>query len=109
MNPNQSDFWLELFNQYSQQGIAAALAFVMAWLRSRYNGNRFYRTLVDSAMCALLGWFARDLLSLIGADPKYAYLGSVAIGYLGTEYFGGLLKNIVGSKTGVSNENKSSR
>ncbi|USS96862.1 phage holin family protein [Serratia symbiotica] len=31
-------------------------------MRSRYNGNRFYRTLVDAAMCALLGWFARDSL-----------------------------------------------
>ena len=35
-------------------GIGAILAFAMAYLRGRYNGGAFTKTLIDATMCAII-------------------------------------------------------
>ena len=38
-----------------EQGIGAILAFqVMAYLRGRYNGGAFTKTVIDATMCAII-------------------------------------------------------
>ena len=37
-----------------EQGIGAILAFAMAYLRSRYNGGAFTKTVIDATMCAII-------------------------------------------------------
>ena len=37
-----------------EQGIGAILAFAMAYLRGRYNGDYGYKTVIDAAMCAII-------------------------------------------------------
>ena len=37
-----------------EQGIGAILAFAMAYLRGRYNGGAFTKTVIDATMCAPL-------------------------------------------------------
>ena len=34
-----------------RQGIGAILAFAMAYLRGRYNGGAFTKTVIDATMC----------------------------------------------------------
>ena len=34
-----------------EQGIGAILAFAMAYLRGRYNGGAFTKTVIDATMC----------------------------------------------------------
>lgn len=75
------------------------LAAAMAYLRGRYNGGKFWRVLVDALMCAMLAWFIRDLLDVIGLKTNLAYVGSIMIGYLGTDYFGSLLRRLIGNRT----------
>ena len=36
-----------------EQGIGAILAFAMAYLRGRYNGGAFTKTVIDATMCAI--------------------------------------------------------
>ena len=36
-----------------EQGIRAILAFAMAYLRGRYNGGAFTKTVIDATMCAI--------------------------------------------------------
>ena len=36
-----------------EQGIGAILAFAMAYLRGRYNGGAFTKTVIDATMCAV--------------------------------------------------------
>ena len=38
----------------SEQGIGAILAFAMAYLRGRYNGGAFTKTVIDATMCAII-------------------------------------------------------
>ena len=38
----------------ARQGIGAILAFAMAYLRGRYNGGAFTKTVIDAAMCAII-------------------------------------------------------
>ena len=40
-----------------RQGIGAILAFAMAYLRGRYNGGAFTKTVIDATMCAIIAWF----------------------------------------------------
>ncbi|MBW7981555.1 phage holin, lambda family [Enterobacillus tribolii] len=82
-----------------EQGVGAMLAATMAYLRGRYNGGKFWRVLIDALMCAMLAWFIRDLLDLIGLKTNLAYIGSIMVGYLGTDYFGTLLRRLIGNKT----------
>ena len=37
-----------------EQGIGAILAFAMAYLRGRYNGGAFTKTVIDATMCAVI-------------------------------------------------------
>ena len=37
-----------------EQGIGAILAFAMAYLRDRYNGGAFTKTVIDATMCAII-------------------------------------------------------
>ena len=39
-----------------EQGIGAILAFAMAYLRGRYNGGAFTKTVIDATMCAIIAW-----------------------------------------------------
>ena len=69
-----------------EQGIGAILAFAMAYLRGRYNGGAFTKTVIDATMCAIIAWFIRDLLDFM--DVAIAYITSVFIGYIGTDSIG---------------------
>lgn len=79
-----------------EQGIGAILAFAMAYLRGRYNGGAFTKTVIDATMCAIIAWFIRDLLS-----SNLAYITSVFIGYIGTDSIGSLIKRFAAKKAGV--------
>ena len=66
-----------------EQGIGAILAFAMAYLRGRYNGGAFTKTVIDATMCAIIAQFIRDL-DFAGLSST-AYITSVFIGYIGTD------------------------
>ena len=74
-----------------EQGIGAILAFAMAYLRGRYNGGAFTKTVIDATMCAIIAQFIRDLLDFAGLSST-AYITSVFIGYIGTDSIGSLIK-----------------
>ena len=61
------------------------LAFAMAYLRGRYNGGAFTKTVIDATMCAIIAGFIRDLLDFAGLSSNLAYITSVFIGYIGTD------------------------
>ncbi|AWK43370.1 phage holin, lambda family [Photorhabdus laumondii subsp. laumondii] len=99
----QPDIWMQLWLwllSVKEQGIGAALAAAMAYLRGRYNGGKFWTTIMDSIMCAMIAWFIRDALNFFGMSTDLAYISSVIIGYLGTDYFGQILRKVVNNKTG---------
>ena len=62
-----------------------SLAFAMAYLRGRYNGGAFTKTVIDATMCAIIAQFIRDLLDFAGLSSNLAYITSVFIGYIGTD------------------------
>ena len=62
-----------------EQGIGAILAFAMAYLRGRYNGGAFTKTVIDATMCAIIAGFIRDLLDFAGLSSNLAYITSVFI------------------------------
>ena len=85
-----------------EQGIGAILAFVMAYLRGRYNGGAFTKTVIDATMCAIIAQFnIRDLLDFAGLSSNLAYITSVFIGYIGTDSIGSLNKRFAAKKAGV--------
>ncbi|HFY1707520.1 phage holin, lambda family [Salmonella enterica] len=84
-----------------EQGIGAILAFAMAYLRGRYNGGAFTKTVIDAMMCAIIAWFVRDLLDFFGLTRNLAYIASVFIGYIGTDSIGSLIKRFAAKKSGV--------
>ncbi|MEM0637314.1 phage holin, lambda family [Providencia rettgeri] len=97
------EFWEQVFNylsQYKEQGMFAGLAGTVAILRGMYNGGGWKKTLLDGFLCAFLGWFAKDLLALIGMSADFAYLASVMIGYWGVAKISGMIKG----KAGVNND-----
>ncbi|MGJ7651690.1 phage holin, lambda family [Escherichia coli] len=83
-----------------EQGIGAILAFAMAYLRGRYNGGAFTKTVIDATMCAIIAWFIRDL-DFAGLSSNLAYITSVFIGYIGTDSIGSLIKRFAAKKAGV--------
>jgi lambda family phage holin len=103
--PDKSpDFWAPIFAwliSVKEQGIAALLAGAMAYLRGKYEGDGTWKSLFDALMCSIFGWFIKDGLSVIGVGPDWSYFASVIIGYLGTRYFGGRIKDLADRKTGV--------
>ncbi|GAB50238.1 phage holin, lambda family [Atlantibacter hermannii] len=84
-----------------EQGIGAILAFAMAYLRGRYNGGAFTKTVIDATMCAIIAWFVRDLLDLAGLSSNLAYIASVFIGYIGTDSIGALIKRFAEKRAGA--------
>lgn len=98
--PYKQDFIAALLAA-KEQGIGAILAFIMAYLRGRYNGDTLSKTLIDGLMCAMFAWFVRDILVFIGLSTNLAYIGSVFIGYLGTASIGSLIKKFTAKKVGV--------
>ncbi|KFC87635.1 MULTISPECIES: phage holin, lambda family [Hafnia] len=88
--------------EHRSEGSYAFIAGLMAILRGIYNGESpMWRRILDAAMCALVAFFIKDLLMLMSFDQKWAYIGSVFIGFLGIDYFSSVLRRVVGSKTGV--------
>ena len=83
-----------------EQGIGAILAFAMAYLRGRYNGGAFTKTVIDATMCSITK-FIRDLLDFAGLSSNLAYITSVFIGYIGTDSIGSLIKRFAAKKAGV--------
>lgn len=98
--PYKQDFIAALLAA-KEQGIGAILAFIMAYLRGRYNGGAMAKTLIDAVMCAMIAWFVRDLLDFIGLSSNLAYIASVFIGYIGTDSIGNLIKKFAARKAGV--------
>ena len=72
----------------ANKSIRAILAFAMAYLRGRYNGGAFTKTVIDATMCAIIAQFIRDLLDFAGLSSNLAYITSVFIGYIGTDSIG---------------------
>ena len=62
-----------------EQGIGAILVFAMAYLRGRYNGGAFTKTVIDATMCAIIAQFIRDLLDFAGLSSNLAYITSVLL------------------------------
>ncbi len=100
----QPDIWMQLWLwllSVKEQGLGAALAGLMAYLRGRYNGGKFWKTIIDAMMCALIAWFIRDLLVFLNLSTDLAYIGSVIIGYLGTDFFGQWMRGTLNRKAGI--------
>ena len=58
-----------------EQSIGAILAFAMAYLRGRYNGGAFIKTVIDATMCRhYRPGFIRDLLDFAGLSSNLAYV-----------------------------------
>ena len=82
-----------------EQGIGAILAFAMAYLRGRYNGGAFTKTVIDATMCAIIAQFVT--FDFAGLSSNLAYITSVFIGYIGTDSIGSLIKRFAAKKAGV--------
>ncbi|WP_200897808.1 MULTISPECIES: phage holin, lambda family [Xenorhabdus] len=98
------DIWVQLGDwliSVREQGIWATLAGTMAFFRGRYNGGGWVKVSIDTFMCAMFAWFIRDVLNLFGLNPDLAYIGSVVIGYLGTDFIGQLLRKMAEKRAGV--------
>ena len=65
-----------------EQGIGAILAFAMAYLRGRYNGGAFTKTVSTQRCAPLSPGFIRDLLDFAGLSSNLAYITGVFIGYI---------------------------
>lgn len=98
--PDWLDYLLNLLSSVKEQAVAAGLAGTVAILRGMYNGGGWKKTLLDGALCAFFGWFAKDLLAAMGMNPEFAYFTSVLIGYWGVE----TLSKMIKGKAGVNNE-----
>ena len=51
--PEKHDLLAAILAQ-SEQGIKQSFAFAMAYLRGRYNGGAFTKTVIDATMCAII-------------------------------------------------------
>ena len=56
-----------------EQGIGQSLAFAMAYLRGRYNGGAFHKTVIDATMCAIIAQFICDLLDFAGLSSNLTH------------------------------------
>jgi lambda family phage holin len=102
--PHKSPEWWAVFTDWissvKEQGIAAVLAGVMAYLRSKYEGDGGWKSLLDALICSIFGWFVKDGLTVIGVGTDWAYLASVFVGFLGTKYFSNRIKEIADKRMG---------
>ena len=81
--PENSDL-LAAILAAKEQGIGAILAFAMAYLRGRYNGGAFTKTVIDATMCAIIA-SSFVTFDFAGLSSNLAYITSVFIGYIGTD------------------------
>ena len=51
--PENMTCWVAILAA-KEQGIGAILVFAMAYLRGRYNGGAFTKTVIDATMCAII-------------------------------------------------------
>ena len=89
-----------------QRNKASKLALAMAYLRGRYNGGAFTKTVIDATMCAIIALFIRDLLDFAGLSSNLAYITSVFIGYIGTDSIGSLIKRFAAKKPAEDGRNQ---
>ena len=92
--PEKHDLLAAILAAKEQGSIGAILAFVMAYLRGRYNGGAFTKTVIDATMCAIIAQFIRDLLDFAGLSSNLAYITSVFIGHTGTDSIGSLIRTL---------------
>ena len=59
-----------------EQGIGAILAFAMAYLRGRYNGGAFTKTVIDATMCAIIAQFIQTF-DFVAINSNRRYITSV--------------------------------
>ena len=98
--PEKHDLLIPFCGKGTTSG--AILAFAMAYLRGRYNGGAFTKTVIDATMCAIIaGFILFDLLDFAGLSSNLAYITSVFIGYIGTDSGGSLIKRFAAKKAGV--------
>lgn len=90
--------------EYLQPIMNAILAGTMALLNGAYRNIGLRRRLLNAGICALLALTVRDLLSLMGWELRWANIASILIGFLGADYLSGLIKMIIGKKTGFKND-----
>lgn len=81
----EKDFF-DAFLAAREQYIGALLAFTMACLRGRYQRGKILKTLINAAMCAMIAWFIRDILAIVGISKDLAYVASLFIGYVGIDF-----------------------
>ena len=86
------------FSRQRNKASGQLFAFAMAYLRGRYNGGAFTKTVIDATMCAIIAQFIRDLLDFAGLSSNLAYITSVFIGYIGTDSIGSLIKRFAAKK-----------
>ncbi|MFI8418603.1 phage holin, lambda family [Serratia sp. NPDC078593] len=103
LEPDTVGLLIQQVSEYLQPIINAILAGMMALLIGAYRNVGIRRRLLNAGMCALLAWTARDALSLMGWEIKWANITSVLIGFLGADYISALIKKIIGKKTGFKN------
>ena len=88
-----------------EQGIGAILAFAMAYLRGRYNGGAFTKTVIDATLCAIIALIrtrwppSRALTGLKRAVS--AYNGHCFSATSGNDSIGSLIKRFAAKKAGV--------
>lgn len=97
----KKDFF-DAFLATKEQSISALLAFAMACLRGFYQGRKALKTLIDAAMCAMIAWFIKDILKIIGLSGDLSYVASVFIGYVGTDFINRTIKRKFNNKLGSS-------
>lgn len=91
-NPDLLDLLTRWLSEHRSEMGYAGIAATIAWLRGRYNEKPFRRCFFDSLMCAAIAFAVRDLLGFAGLTTDLAYISSVIIGYLGTDYLSSVFK-----------------
>ena len=76
------------------------LRLVMAYLRGRYNGGAFTKTVNRMQRCAPLSPSSFVTFSTSPDYSNLAYITSVFIGYIGTDSIGSLIKRFAAKKVG---------
>ncbi|WP_227723098.1 phage holin, lambda family [Yersinia proxima] len=75
-----------------------AIAGIIAWLRGRYHYKPLKHCFFDALICLFIAFSVRDLLVFIDVTTDLAYLSSVTIGYMGTDYISKLVRWRFGEK-----------
>ena len=93
-----------------QRNKASGQSLRLQWyLRADIMAVRFTKTVIDATMCAIIAQFIRDLLDFAGLSSNLAYITSVFIGYIGTDWIGRLINAChkkPEQKTEINNQRK---